>query len=460
MKAGVWYVISSVLTKAIFAITTPIFTRLMTTEEYGVVSTFTSWHSLLLPLFTLNLMYSIGRAKLDYPEDLDGYIGSMQLFSAVISAALSIAGIMFLRPVAAFLELNELGTVLLLLYLSFEPAILFYQNGCRYRYRYKQNIAIAWYIALASAIPPLALLLTQSGDRPVLYMAGVVVPIVILSVFFWLRSIKSGHVRINLAYWKHGFTLSAPLILHSISMQILSQSDRLFIRKIYGEGDTGIYSLAYMYGLVLTVITTGIAESWLPWFQDTFFEGRKDDIRRNIKPLVVLGCYIGLASIAFAPEAMLIMGGEAYLRGVGCVPPIVLGVVCQFIYTHYVNIEMLLKKTLYVSYGTIFSALLNVVLNAIFIPRYGFVAAAYTTLASYLTLLLAHFIITKKILKVSLYDDIFMFAALLVTALASGILMTVHDHAVIRYALTGVGFVTFLIYFRDYWRPWVKKIIP
>lgn len=94
VKAGSWYVISSIIVKAISVISTPIFSRLLTTSEYGEVATFTSWSALLLPLCTLNLTYSIGRAKLDYPDDLDKYIGSMQLFSLVYTGILFIIGIL------------------------------------------------------------------------------------------------------------------------------------------------------------------------------------------------------------------------------------------------------------------------------------------------------------------------------------------------------------------------------
>ena len=59
-KAGTWYVISSIVIKAVGILTTPIFARIMTTSEYGTVATFTTWQSLLQPLFTLELTFSIG----------------------------------------------------------------------------------------------------------------------------------------------------------------------------------------------------------------------------------------------------------------------------------------------------------------------------------------------------------------------------------------------------------------
>ena len=70
LKSGVWYTISSISVKAILIITTPLFTRLMTTAEYGASSTFTTWFTVLNVICSLNLWYSVGRAKLDFTGKL------------------------------------------------------------------------------------------------------------------------------------------------------------------------------------------------------------------------------------------------------------------------------------------------------------------------------------------------------------------------------------------------------
>ena len=82
-KAGVWYTVSNIAAKAILVLTTPIFTRMMSTEDYGMASIFTSWYSLLVVFCSLNLTYSIGRAKIDFSGKLDEYVGAMQLLALV-----------------------------------------------------------------------------------------------------------------------------------------------------------------------------------------------------------------------------------------------------------------------------------------------------------------------------------------------------------------------------------------
>ena len=459
LKAGVWYVISSIMVKAISIITTPIFTRLMSTSEYGTVSTFTSWRGLLLTFFTLNLTYSIGRAKLDYPNKLDDYVGSMQLLSFLVSSVVCVIMVLFLKPISAFMELNESATILLILYLLFTPAINFKQNTFRYRYQYKQNVGIAWYIALSTVICSLVLMTVFDGDKALFRIMGITLPTIVLSVFIWIRTLMNHNVCYNKEYWRYGWALSGPLILHTVSMNILSQSDRIFISKICGSEATGIYSLAYNYGILLSIVTNAVSDGWLPWFHDNYYAKNYDDIRKNTKKIVLLGCYVGLACIALAPEAIIILGGKKYLTGIYCVPPVVLGIVCQYIYTHYVNIEMHLKKTKFVSQGTIFAAITNIILNAIFIPKFGYVAAAYTTLASYLMLLIVHFFITRRVLKIKLYDDTFMFLAMIITGCVSVLISITYNYTLLRYIVIGLGFVSFLVVFRSYLYSTWKKVV-
>ena len=457
-QAGLWYVVSSVMVKAVSLLTTPIFTRILSQTDYGITATFSSWYALLLTFCTLNLTYSIGRAKLDFPGKLEEYIGSMQLLSAVVTGGISLVLLVFLKPVSRFLELDPLLVVLLVVYLFFSPAIAFVQNGYRYRYQYKQNIAIAWYTALTTVAISLVLVLSVDNNKYIARVIGIVLPTVALSAVFWIRSLWKGQIRFRREYWKYGLALSGPLVVHTISMNILSQSDRLFISKICGPEVTGLYSLSANYGLLLSIVTNAVAEGWLPWFHDNYFARNFDAIRKNVKPVILLGCFIGLACIGFAPEAIRILGGEQYAEGIWCVPPIVLGIICQYIYTHYVNIEMHLKKTKYVSRGTVFAALLNIGLNAIFIPLFGYIAAAYTTFASYTALLFIHFFITRRILKVRLYQDSFLFLSLGVTTVVSGMLMFSYTMPLLRYLLIGIGFILFLFVFRNHLFQFFKKI--
>ena len=456
-KAGSWFVVSSIMVKLAALITTPIFTRILTKAEYGNVATFISWSSLLYAFCMLDLPSSTGRAKLDYPGKLREYIGSVQLLAAMITGGILGVSAIFLSKLTGFMELDVPELLLLGAYLFFSPAITFRQLSYRYQYQYKQNIAIAFYTTFSSLLLSLLLIFCIPGNNEHLRIIGIVLPSVVLSIVFWVQDIRKGHIKINTEFWKYGLAISVPLVLHKVAASILTQSDRLFITKYHGSENTALYTLIYSYSILITTITTAINDGWLPWFHDTFFEKKYDQIRKNVKPLIVLGAYIGLACVALAPEAILVLGGKDYMDAIGCVTPIVVGVVCQYIYTHYVNIEIHRKKTYYVSIGTTIAAVTNIVLNFIFVPQYGFVAAAYTTLASYFVLMVVHAFITRRILHVKLYDERWMFGTVVVVAVVAWALQWTYDHPVIRYAVTAVGFLSFLFVFRKYIRGFLKK---
>ncbi|WP_082415676.1 polysaccharide biosynthesis C-terminal domain-containing protein [Blautia hydrogenotrophica] len=99
---------------------------------------------------------------------------------------------------------------------------------------------------------------------------------------------------------------------------------------------------------------------------------------------------------------------------------------------------------------TIFAAILNIILNAIFIPIFGFVAAAYTTLFNYVCLLFIHFFITERILKINIYNNWFMFGSVVITFFVILILIFSYSYTLFRYGIIITGFIVFLWLFRNY----------
>ena len=104
-----------------------------------------------------------------------------------------------------------------------------------------------------------------------------------------------------------------------------------------------------------------------------------------------------MAVIAIGPEVIYIMGGEKYMEAIWCIPPIVMGVYFSFCYGLFCNVEFYLGITKYIAVASSVGAIVNIVLNAIFILIFGYVAAAYTTLVCYILLAIAHYLIMRKV---------------------------------------------------------------
>ncbi len=411
-KAGVWYTISNIAAKAILVLTTPVFTRMMTTEDYGTASIFTSWYSLLVVFCSLNLTYSIGRAKIDFPGKLDEYVGAMQILALINCAVLAGAALFIIGPVSGIMGMERPMILLLIAYLMCAPTVLLYQAKFKYQYRYRENILITAFIAAGTVTVSIIAISLMRENRYYGRILGAVLPMAALSAGFWFSSVKKRRLCLKKAYFLYGLRISLPLILNSVSLNILAQSDRIMISRFNGPAMAGIYTLAYQFAILISLFFDSVNQAWLPWFHDAYAAGEYGKIRESVKPLVIFGGYVGLMCIAAAPEAIWILGGDHYMEGRWVVAPIALGLVCKFIFANYEHIELHLKKTGYIAVGTAMAAALNLALNVIFIPQYGFLAAGYTTCFSYFSLMTVHYLITNHIMKIRLYHNHFMYLAL------------------------------------------------
>jgi len=81
---------------------------------------------------------------------------------------------------------------------------------------------------------------------------------------------------------------------------------------------------------------------------------------------------------------------------------------------------------------------------------FGYVAAAYTTLVSYFLLMIIHFLITRLLLKIKLYDDFFMFVSIIITSCIGIGITFVYSNNIVRYSIVAVGFISFLFIFRNF----------
>lgn len=121
--------------------------------------------------------------------------------------------------------------------------------------------------------------------------------------------------------------------------------------------------------------------------------------------LVVISCLI-----LFAPELLIIIASKEYREAVYVIPPVAMSTLFTFMYNIFANIEFFYEEKRFVSIGSIIAAIFNIILNAIFIPRYGYYAAAYTTLVCYIIYGFSHLwwckIVTKKNLhQVELFQN-------------------------------------------------------
>ena len=137
-KATLWFVFCNIVQKGIAFITTPIFTRLMSTEQYGQYSIYLSWLHIFTIITTLRLtgaVFNKGMSK--YKEDRDTYTSTMQTITFVLTFIVFAVYLIFRSQINALTELPTFIMVAIFAELLVAPAIEFWTVRKRYEYIYK-----------------------------------------------------------------------------------------------------------------------------------------------------------------------------------------------------------------------------------------------------------------------------------------------------------------------------------
>lgn len=119
--------------------------------------------------------------------------------------------------------------------------------------------------------------------------------------------------------------------------------------------------------------------------------------------------------------------------------PIVLSMYYAFLYTLPSSVEYYYKKTKLIALGTMLAAGMNILLNAVFIPSFGYVAAAYTTVVCYLLYYLLHVVFAWWVHKGMVYDILQQFLWLGVVSVVSLVTVALTDLFWVRMGLLAAG---------------------
>ena len=422
LKAGAWYTVCTFLLKGVSFITMPLFTRLMSVSDIGLYANFTSWISLLGGVITLDLYSSVVLAYYEFDKKINGFMSTILLAGSVYTLAAYALASIFKTRIISLLGINEYMFHVMFAYFLVHPAVSILHAKFRVSYEYRQTIITTVIPTVCAVFSAFLFAYLYEADRLKARTFGHYGVWIVFSLFLYGYLVAKGK-EFDLRYLSFALPISIPLIIHLMANTVLSSSDRVMINKICGAEDTGYYSIAYSCAMIVQILWSAINQAWSPWCYDMLKNNQDPEIKKIAKPILLLFSMGIISIILVAPEILLLMGGRKYMQAVYVIPPVMLGFIAQMLYTLYVNIETFYKKQGQIMVGTLIAAAANVILNYIFIPIFGYIAAAYTTLAGYILLLFIHYLFVRRIGKHHIYDMRFNIM-LLISSLVIGVLTT------------------------------------
>lgn len=419
-KSVLWYTLAVMIQNGVLFLATPLYTRILTDSQYGVFSVYQSWQQVVSILAVLALDRCITVGFMKFPNQREAFLSSVQGLMTLLVFAFLLVTILC-SPVLGQIIGLPLPIIITMLFVALMNHTLANWSWLkRYQYEYRRLAAVTIFSTVLMQISAiLAIKFFPSEQKGEVLVLSMSVVRFILYGAIYISVFRKGKVCYEKEHWRFALRYSVAVIPHALSQIILNSSDRIMIDKMCGREDAAYYGVTYTAAMVLNLIVTSVSASIQPWFFEKIREKKYEDLRKQTNVFLLFAAALAIIVSFFAPEILSILAPGSYQKALWVFPAVAASVFFNAMYLCFGNLESYYEKPVYFSVATTVGAVVNIILNAFFIPRFGFVAAGYTTLFCYMLFVGIHYVFMRKVCRDNINGvRVFSFRVLLCLSLA------------------------------------------
>lgn len=394
--------VGKICTQFVSFLLLPLYTALLSPEDYGIFDLMNTYISILVPLFNWQFENGLFRFMMDCRDNLQK---QKILFSTIIIAngLQSIIYILFFfafgrfisSPYRIYLAIDVVVNIFLNTLLQFPRGLG--RNG---------DYALASFISATSTIVlnVLLIFLLKMGvwGMFIATVVGKIVTALYLAIsqktwkYFSVRCFSPSAFKMVSRY-------SLPLIPNQLSWWTISISDRLIVSHILGLAANGLYSVANKFSSIYITVYNIFNMSWTESVTIHVSDEDRDEFMTDtINAMFLLfGCAcIGI--IAVMPIVFPIMVNEQYNAAYKQIPILMVAVLFQVIVGLFSVIYVAMKKSVDIAKTSFYAAVINILTNVILVKFIGLYAASVSTLLAYATMAIYRYFHVKRYIDISL----------------------------------------------------------
>ena len=411
VKNTIIITIGKICTQFISFILLPLYTAILTTEEYGVVDLLNTYVSLLAPIIAFQIEQAVFRFLIDIrnnEEEKKTLIATSLFFgitqSIIFLIVFSIIARWFNNDYKYFLATNVVAAI-------FSSMMLQISRGLGDNTSYTIGSFIT--ASLNVLLNVIFIVFLKLGAYGMLLAS--LISNIVCAVFLFIKKKVYRYVsikKINKTKLKELCKYSIPLIPNSISWWIVNASDRTIVSSALGIGMNGIYSAANKFSSVYITFYNIFNLTWTESVA-MYIKDKDADIyiSKVINTALKLFFAVGLGIIACMPFIFPIMVNEKFGEAYYQIPILMLSSLCNVVVGLISVIYIAKKLTKEVAKTSIIAAIINITTNLILIRFIGLYAASMSTLIAYFSMMVFRYIHIQKFVKVKI-DRKFIFQTL------------------------------------------------
>ncbi len=406
------YAFGKILPKAIRFLLIPLYTRFLTTSDYGIVAVVSIITNMMIIILPMGLPAAVTRHYFDYTKDskeFRDYLGSVLIFFLLVGFSVVLGLTFFGKPIfenlfskvpfSPYIKLAlwtslfiSIGTIPLNLYWVKEQAVKYI------------SFRLVSFLLTTGLIIYFVVVLREGALGKI---KGAFYASLIFSVIYLILTIRKSNITISKAKLLSALTFGLPLVPNALSTLILSSADRILLERISTLSEVGLYNIGYQIGGVFNLIMISIIYAWEPIYYTIAKNEAVHEAKRIFSRIATLyiafGSILAAGVILFSREIVCLITTEPFYASYRVVPVIAAGYLIHVIYFMSIRALYLKKKTYIIAPLTGLAAIINIGLNILWIPEYGMMGAAYATLISFLVQTIITHISAQRIYRIP-YD--------------------------------------------------------
>jgi len=382
-----WIFSMKVLSMVVSFVATLFIARNLGPLNFGQLSYATSFVGIFSFIASLGIDGVLYRELIKYPDRKKEFIGSAFTIKIVAGSL----GAILVSIFALLWAMDDVSRILILIlsgtfiFNSFQ--IITYEFQAQVKSKYPSVIAF-----VATVILNILKLIIIFSGKGVIYLALILLLEPILyAIFYWI--VYEKQIGSKISQWRFDKTIaitllkdSWPLIFSSAFALVYSEIDQILIKQMIDAHAVGIYDSAVRVAEVWYFIPNIIMVSLFPAVINAKITSREVYLKRLKKlTLLLLGlaCIIAIFTSVLSPLIIYILYGSAFMGGVIILQIYIWSLIGSFIgnlVANYLIAENYRKITFLVNF---IPMIVNVVLDIIWIPKYGIMGPAFATLIAY-----------------------------------------------------------------------------
>lgn len=443
-KTAILNTVANCISLVVGMIMIPIVTRVLSTEQMGIANTFISTRNTVVIIITCSVYAYVHKAMIEFKDEKKSYIFSIIVFSILAVVISFCISLIFKEKLMKLLSLDNF-----LYYWLFISCLGFALYSiadyyCIFQNKYYIVAMIVLSVGPISQFLSVGLSYVLENDKYIGRVIGLDFVYLLVAVCLIVWMFVGRRPKFKTKYVKTTLAFTIPIIPHLLSQMVLTQCDLVMISYFCGSSKSGIYSMGHTVGFLALTVMSQIMASWSPWVYRRMEDKEFKTIFDNSKLIVLVGAFISIGLLTISTELIKIFLTDVYSPCIYIVPTLVVAMFFQFIYIFVYDFQFFNKKAKSIAASSIVAAIFNLITNYIFIPKFGFLAAGFTTLASYFVLLMINYFFTVRIGINKVYDIKQLFAWTIVVGVYALICVKLKNEFIVRYIMF-IGFSLVLL---------------